>query len=264
MLKKNKPFRRAPKYIIDTDKNIYGGNFRLMINKLPDTYNVIPSDVSATDVVEASTYDISLKNINSYYQVSDSLKYRYLINPRDLQTFKIRRARQTASMDTLINSDVFNILGPVHTLITSRLDENHPCDRYGGCRMLVCDQFEIRPYDSIEEQVEIYDIITDYDYTYDPNNAPNEKLKEKAILRKFTGDWFTGACYYCMARIRKLENAAREPLVDGGWRRCYCSWNCVKKKLLTEPESKERDIKYYLTVIFARQCKNIGIYARLK
>ncbi len=264
MIKSTKPFKVTPKYIISTDKNPYGGNFMKMINNLPDTYNVIPSDVSSNDVIESSTYNISEDDRELYYQITDSMRYRHLINPNDLHRFKVGRARKSASLDMLTRNDIFKLLGPTNKYITSKLDENHPCDRYGGCRMLVCDQFEIKPYDSTESQVEIYDIISDYEYTYDPNNAPNSKLKTKAVIRKHTGSWFTGACYYCMGRIKKLEYSAREPLVDGGWRRCYCSWNCVRKKLLTDPESKERDIQYYLAVNFARQCKYIGIYERLK
>ena len=264
MIRKTKPFSKGPKYIITSDKNPYGGNFRIMIDKLPDTYNVIPSDISQTDLIGASTHNISIKNMESYYQVSDSLRYRYLVNPKDFDTFKIKRARQSASLDAIINMEVFRILGPAHTYIVSKLDENHPCDRFGGCRMLVCDQFEVRPFDSVEEQEEMYDIMSDYDYTYNPNDAPNKKLREKAILRKYTGNWFTGSCYYCMSKIKKLEYAVREPLVDGGWRRCYCRWSCVKKKLLSDPESKERDIQYYLTVNFEIACSHVGIYERIK
>jgi hypothetical protein len=262
MLKKTKPRAKAPSYMITSDKNVYGGNFRKMIDSLPDTYNVIPSDVSIISTIESAAYPSSVKDIETYYQVSDAMQYRFMINPTSFHQFKVGRAQKVASLDMLINANVFKILGPANTFITSALDENHPCDRYGGCRMLVCDQFEVKPFDSIESSVEIYDIISDYDYTYNPNSAPNAKMKDEAIIRKFTGNWFTGSCFFCFSKIKKLEYAAREPLANGGWRRCYCSWRCVKKQLLSEPESKERDIKYYLAVNFAKTCHHIGIYER--
>jgi hypothetical protein len=263
MIKKTKPTIKPPKYMITTDKNPYGGNLFAMIRALPDTYNVISSDSPIEDLLEDITYHIGVKDPDEQEYVIDALKYKFMMMPKDLENIKITRTRQAASLDAIINVPVFRILGPVNTNPTATLDENHPCDRYGGCRMLVCEQYEVRPYDSIESQVEIYDIMTDYDYTYNPSAAPTKTLQDKGLKLKYTGKWFTGSCYFCFSKIKKLEYAAREPLPNGGWRRCYCSWRCVKLQLLSEPESKTRDIQYYLTVNYARQCKNIGIYERI-
>jgi len=261
MISHNRAPLKTPKYVIGTDKNIYGGDFFKMIDSLPDTYHVIPSDVSQEDIIRDITAGIRAKDEEMADTVADEYQYRFLTNKLEFNSLIINRIRKASSLDTLANLDIFRVLGPVNKAPDANLEDNHPCERYGGCRMLTCDQYEIRPYDSIEEN-ETYDIVRDVNYLYDPESAPNEKLRKNAIYQKYTGDWFTGSCYYCLRKVRRIENAAREPLSDGGWRRCYCSWKCVLNKLLSDPEGDDRDIKYFLAVNYAKQCRNIGIYAR--
>lgn len=39
--------------------------------------------------------------------------------------------------------------------------------------------------------------------------------------------WFSGRCGYCSRRITKPQYSARIPVVSGGWKGCFCSWDHV-------------------------------------
>jgi hypothetical protein len=41
--------------------------------------------------------------------------------------------------------------------------------------------------------------------------------------------WFTGSCDECGRRIQSKQCAIREPREGGGWRGCFCSFECLKK-----------------------------------
>lgn len=85
----------------------------------------------------------------------------------------------------------FKLLGPAHALNGFSVDDyQHPCLKYGPCRMLVCQHY-----------TEFLDL--------DEVGIPD--------------DWFLGACQYCGDRISNRTYALREPVIQGGWRGCYCS-----------------------------------------
>lgn len=67
----------------------------------------------------------------------------------------------------------------------------------GPCRMLHC-------------------LCREYDYNDD------------TIVEK---NWFTGLCNYCMLGIRNKSHAVRFPVENGGWKGCYCSFECMKEAL---------------------------------
>lgn len=54
-------------------------------------------------------------------------------------------------------------------------------------------------------------------------------------------DWFRGFCMQCSHRIRAYHHAVREPILQGGWRGCYCSWNCVRRSIELITESSPED-----------------------
>lgn len=41
--------------------------------------------------------------------------------------------------------------------------------------------------------------------------------------------WFTGSCDECGKRIQNKQCAIRQPREGGGWRGCFCSFDCLKK-----------------------------------
>lgn len=94
----------------------------------------------------------------------------------------------------------FRLLGPRHPMADFRSDNyNHPCLKYGGCPMHGCNH---EP-DLSEGQ------IPDF-------NAP-------------VPDYFTGVCDNCLRQIPYRIWAVREPLLEGSWSGCYCSFNCIEE-----------------------------------
>jgi hypothetical protein len=102
------------------------------------------------------------------------------------------------------NEILLQILGPANPIVNGDFSQiHHVCFKYGGCRMLFCNCFEL-------DQVSNYD-DTGSDNPYYPNIP----------------QWFTGKCQQCRRVITKRCYAVRRPLPQGGWRGTFCSWNCV-------------------------------------
>lgn len=68
-------------------------------------------------------------------------------------------------------------------------------------------------------------------------------------------DWYVGYCMECSKRIRKYHHAVRIPHLGGGWKGCYCSWDCVRKGL-KDPE------QLLLIDHFEQSMHDIGIQDR--
>jgi hypothetical protein len=85
--------------------------------------------------------------------------------------------------------NLFRLLGPVHPLVNATVDELV----YGGERMFTSSIFD---YDEETD-------ITEY--------------------------WFKGFCENCHYRIRRPYHAVRIPMALGGWKGCFCSWNCARE-----------------------------------
>jgi len=88
------------------------------------------------------------------------------------------------------NLTVFRILGPIHQIAGINYEQD---DIYKHC-MFTCDY-----YDWDEES-------------------------EETIY------WFKNYCEFDSKHIRRFSHAKREPQLEGGWRGCYCSWECVEKR----------------------------------
>jgi hypothetical protein len=101
-----------------------------------------------------------------------------------------------------------------------------PCSKHGGCRMLTCNDFAT--YDNDQD-------------LYNPEGADRAQLIEQFSDFSTVGatdgfravdeeliDWFTGVCQECHEKILKKHYALRIPQLDGGWKGCYCSFECME------------------------------------
>lgn len=101
---------------------------------------------------------------------------------------------------------VFREYGPVNTVYEGQGESEYECSKYGGCRMLLCNEFEATM------DGEDIDLMADYDL-----------IGERS--------WFTGQCQYEECKTHKIQAhhyALRLPLMYGGWKGCYCSFKCLE------------------------------------
>ena len=70
--------------------------------------------------------------------------------------------------------------------------------------------------------------------------------------------WFTGACDTCDKRIRDLSHAVRYPHAIGGWKGCYCCFECMRNAppYQMNNEDNERVIE------LQQHINNVGIMDR--
>lgn len=45
-------------------------------------------------------------------------------------------------------------------------------------------------------------------------------------------DWFVGSCDFCEDEIFLKESTLRIPLEGGGWKGCFCSFQCIREAYL--------------------------------
>ena len=137
------------------------------------------------------------------------------------------------------NRDVFRVYGPVNpfqdTDFSNLFNENGEPDVniiFGGERLFTS-------------------MALEYDYDSD---LPAE-------------DWFRNYCLQCSKRIRAYHHAVREPNMTGGWRGCYCSWDCVIKFVELDYEQDPDHLNLYAAKValireFERQMNEYGIADR--
>lgn len=120
------------------------------------------------------------------------IKQKYIDASDDSKKAMLADIYRYLYTNDLEKSDLyFKLLGPAHALNGFDVnDYEHPCLKYGACRMYVCQHY-----------TEFLDL--------DEVGTPD--------------DWFLGACQYCGDRIENRIYALREPVITGGWRGCYCS-----------------------------------------
>lgn len=127
---------------------------------------------------------------------------------------------------------LYRLLGPANPFIDSDPEEL----KEGGCRMFLCLAFEADDEDDTQ-----------------------------------INDWFTGSCLMCHSRIRRRFHAVRRPLAGGGWKECFCSWQCVRHRVSQLEElylADEYDLGSYaismaMIAFIEQQMLNIGIQDRL-
>lgn len=155
--------------------------------------------ISSTTVDE---HDIQLEQ-----SIKDTLVSQYAISTI---VEKIHMLSPVKEIPTFNDIPLFQEFGPVNTIYTlspTLMDPNHECCKYGGCRMLLCSEFEQMYTDGDE-----IDIMTADDNIY-------------------IQDWFRGSCDICLKKIQRRHYAIRKPLCHGGWCGCYCSLDCMKQDI---------------------------------
>lgn len=130
-------------------------------------------------------------------QLEDQLRKASTIERKEvlLPIFELQE-RQDVFQD---DPDVFALVGPVNALygyMEEHIEDQNedPCVKYGGCRMLTCNHFlDVDPYTG----------------------------------ESWSLNWFTGSCDYCFLKIRNSCHAVRKPRIMGGWEGCFCSFECL-------------------------------------
>lgn len=131
------------------------------------------------------------------------------------------------------DTTLFQEFGPVNTIYTTSsalIEPTHVCAKHGGCRMLLCNEFE--------------------QMTADGDDI--DCMAEEAPIT----DWFRGSCDNCLKKIKQRHYAIRQPLRHGGWRGCYCSVECLVEKCTLGP------IEQVLLERVQDQLEEIGIRER--
>lgn len=136
---------------------------------------------------------------------------------------------------------LFRTFGPAHPIsgYQTTLDSRSkvPCDKFGGCRMMLCYEFENidpltgEPYDVDIVENENYDLV----------------------------DWFRNSCDYCLKKIRAKHHALRRPMISGGWVGCFCSWNCI----IESYSDKDYPLWIELVNVIRKQFEEFGIEDRI-
>ena len=123
---------------------------------------------------------------------------------------------------------LFWIYGSSNPLVDQDLSLDTPSSKYGGCRMQLCEIF-------------------DYDEDADEFD-----------------DWFLGYCEECLLRIKYRHYSVRRPREHGGWKGCFCSWECVKKNVeFEEAQNAEANLLIHAIVdAFEKKTIEIGIQDR--
>ena len=169
--------------------------------------------------------EFSLKNhMVVQYSLSTYEERLAMLPPLDLQIFD--------------DKDIFREYGPVNTLLYGEHENTHICSKNGGCRMLLCTEFEELGEDGLDYDIMCDDIIIE--------------------------DWFRGSCDKCARNINRKYYAVREPLVGGGWRGCFCSYSCMAEFCMPRSEALGYDSKFIELMYnkFYDQLKSIGIRNR--
>lgn len=132
---------------------------------------------------------------------------------------KIEMLTEVRKLEPFDDTVIFQEYGPLNNIYTASLlplDPEHICSKHGGCRMLLCTEFE-----SMDVNGDEFDLM-----------AETEPVT----------DWFRGSCDKCLKRIKEKHYAVRQPLPHGGWKGCYCSFVCLSELIdLTHLTPREEE-----------------------
>jgi hypothetical protein len=172
-----------------------------LLPNVEDAVNMILDDFRKLNIGFTEIEDDIVDNKNA---VKENLITQYSIST---STEKIMMLSNIIEIPSFDDSHIFKENGPVNSSYSCSLviDENHECLKYGGCRMLLCNEYP--EVDIFGEQID---------------------LTAKNII---TTDWFVGKCNQCNKKIRRKNHALRLPLFYGGWQGCYCSFQCLEKNV---------------------------------
>lgn len=175
--------------------------FKLNIPSVEDAANIIINHMSksmnAIDNEDNESIDI---------QSSDLIRTN-IINQYAISTIseKIKMLKDFIPLSEFDCSSYFREFGPVNTMHSIKSEDHditHPCGKFGGCRMFTCTEFED-----------------------DDGNLDIMAIEEHTMFI----DWWRKYCDQCHHRILKKHYSVRLPLLGGGWKGCFCSFDCMKQ-----------------------------------
>ena len=191
-LKETGDFAAKPQYV----KNFKEVELPAYPECIPAPHEAIELIISKFDLPETENEDDS--NI-----IHSSLVSEYSIATAE---HKIRLLEGVATMESFDDSALFREYGPVNTIYSVTSEPREPedvCGKHGGCRMLLCTEFEI--LDGFGAQADCMSIEE----------------------HQNTKDWYRGKCDVCNSKIHARHCAVRLPLKQGGWQGCFCSLKCL-------------------------------------
>jgi hypothetical protein len=181
----------------------------------------IRSDIAEVAILEVPEHIPSVKEAVDLL-LEDMAKQNIAVTDRDeakrllISQYAISSAIEKIQMLSHIkeipmfdDTAIFQEHGPVNTCYTVSLnliDFSHKCEKYGGCRMFLCTEFE----------------------TQDENGEPFDFMADDG---REISDWFRKYCDTCNKRISQRHHAVRQPLLHGGWKGCYCSLECLREEV---------------------------------
>jgi hypothetical protein len=215
-------------YNLDTgDLNIkFGFSSNTEENDRSGLFITLPSN---SEIVKLLTEGLSQLGLTTNDE--DKMK-EYLLSVLETSTDEEKRKLIQPVIDNQIEQKLggdkwlFQIFGPANPLVNQDLTLPGKSNKYGGCRMFLCD---------------VFDRDEDFDYI---------------------ADWFTGACETCHLRIKHRWYAVRKPRPHGGYSGCFCSWDCARNSIF-ENEEEPDILTHELINIFEEQINEIGIQDRL-
>jgi hypothetical protein len=200
-------FAAIPEWIIDvSNEDIFNDNMDYPNNipSVEEAVGMILDDLerikinitTEDDDADTNTVKNNIKeNLIAQYAISTSQDKIYLLS-------------NIININNFDDSHIFRKYGPVNTDYSKyTIDTKHICSKYGGCRMLLCNEYS---------DVDIYGEKTDLTSKYIKHNTP---------------DWFIGKCQRCDKKIRHRNHSLRLPLIYGGWKGCFCSFSCITKDI---------------------------------
>lgn len=114
-----------------------------------------------------------------------------------------------------------------------------------------------------------------------PRMFIDTRMEYDETTDSYKDEWFTGYCDYCNRRIKYFFHAVREPYFSGGWRGCFCTWDCVYENvtaiinikvddddvndnidLLSDDTRKNIDVTVTLINVYAKWLDEVGIADR--
>ena len=184
---KSQPTTKRPEWVIDCEP----GN---LVAQLPP----LPTPMEATKEILSDFVICGIQGDTQKLEEAISIQYSM-----GSITQKIGMISRFKKVELFDDTDWFLEYGPLNTIYhASNPEPTHVCHRYGGCRMLLCCEYENKGDDG--ESVDIFS--------------------------KRRGSWFRGECDICQNKIEKSCCAVRLPLQKGGWYGCYCSFECVREQ----------------------------------
>jgi hypothetical protein len=157
----------------------------------------LPTAEEAIDIIlcelTVAQFNFVSMNDKKLVDIKEPLMMQYAIS-----TFEEKRRLLSNKIPEFDDSPIFREYGPVNNIYKhDYLDKDHECKKWGGCRMFLCNEFELNGDDIMAEE---------------PEHV----------------DWFTGECSECKIIIPFRHYAVRKPLINGGWQGCYCN-ECLTK-----------------------------------